>query len=188
MDNAAGQTDKKNKYIARMRLSVQSERLTLRPPRLGLAILLGFSTFVASVIYSIGPWAQVGPALGDTETMGMRLARLTQQPWFPLVSGLAVYFLVSRGFRGKITMDRRENELRSDGATLCQLDQVLAVEVDTRFRSFAMNQVALRYQGDRRLPLLWYDSRPNKAVWKFAEAVGEFLRVPVRGEVISRPD
>src|SRR4030095_7552289 len=192
--------DSQNKYIRRMKLSFQDDRLVLRPRRLGLGVLLGFLSFVflslnalvpsfhflrlksqslprpALTQGQLSPLVPFGPRKKTPEAW---FNQVVEAPWFSVGFAFAVFYLVSRLFRGRIVMDRRQNLLFKGHRALCRLDQITCLEVDTAPKVFVMNEVALIYAGQERMTLLLYDSPTSAAIWEFAKTIAEFLRVPI---------
>src|SRR4029453_13489881 len=192
--------DSQNKYIRRMKLSVQDDLLVLRPRRLGLGVLLGFLTFVFLSLnalvpsfhflrlkpqplprpaFSQGPLSPFVPFGPRKKTPEEWFNQVAEAPWFTVGFGFAVFYLVSRLFRGRILLDPRQNQLLKGRRALCRLDQITCLEVDTAPKVFVMNEVALIYAGRERMTLLLYDSPTSAAIWEFAKIIAEFLKVPI---------
>jgi hypothetical protein len=158
------------------RVEIQGDILTMRPRRLNLAAALGFAAFLALVLYALVP------AFRTFTILSPGFDRLIRQPWWPVPVGFAVFFVVSRVFRGAIVMDRAKNEIRRDGRLVCRFDQIDRVEVGGKLRVFVMNELAVVYDRDKRLSLRLYDRKPTPATWDLAKTLGDFLRVPVEAE------
>ena len=158
-----------NKYLRRLRLTLKDQRMTLRPPRTGLAIILSVALSVGLLIYALLPYPN-----------HFAFERILKATWFNFAFGALVFYAVSRGFRDRIVFDARERQVIHGKEIVGSFDQIAALEIETAFRSSAMNQLRLLFRGEKRLPILYFDGTPKNAEWEFAEILTDFLKVPLK--------
>ncbi|MCW3099645.1 MAG: hypothetical protein JWL77_5263 [Chthonomonadaceae bacterium] len=203
---------KKREHIRFLKLTQDADRLIVRPPRywvgFGLGLLVAVLIFLAGVLLPF-PFSKVESHAGwlpaPQEQALLFDGRIVSVPprqidrpetrkkpewYFALVglttvaSGFLTGYVGARVFRGRIVLDRRNDELREGKrmvGSLTTIDHVGWAKYKTlASRALVTHyEVALFFRDGARKPLLIWEVNSSDP-YGLAQAFADFLRVPVR--------
>jgi len=203
---------KKREHLRFLKLTQDNDRLTVRPPRywvgFGLGLLVAILIFLAGGLLPF-PFPKVEPQPGrlpaPQEQVLLSDGRILRAPhrqidqpkpqkkpeWYIAIVGLSAVasgfltgYVGARVFRGRIVLDRRNDELRQGErlvGALTTIDHVGRAKYKTLAgRALVTHyEVALFFRDGARKPLRIWEVNSSDP-YGLAQTFADFLRVPIR--------